>query len=311
MIEPNQNLARNPKTPHSLTIIGFIAAFVVVLVSLVLWKKMQTAQQVVVGPTSQIEPGVSWHEFDLPGGDGSRKLWIYTPSIPPTGKLPCIFIAPAGSTCLTGNAFTPDDQPEHMPYVHAGFIVVAYSLDGNLAQNANDYQFQTAAAAFSAAHFGLDNEQAAVAYSLRTYPQIDTHRLYVAGHSSAGTMALLAAENDPRIAACVAYAPVGDLASRYSQSDIDKFSSVIPNCQDVLSEASPLTNASRLHCPVFIFHADDDDTVLTSNVSTFMNELHKTNDRIYYASVPTGGHYYSMRNQGIPEGIYWLTHGLK
>ena len=53
----------------------------------------------------------------------------------PPGKhapksLPCVLIAPAGSTCWRAWTLGDGDSPEHMPYVKAGYAVLAYELDG-------------------------------------------------------------------------------------------------------------------------------------------------------------------------------------
>ena len=59
---------------------------------------------------------------------GASKLWIYEPE--GSEKRPCILIAPAGSTLMEGMSLGEEDQDEHVPYVQAGFVVIAYSLDG-------------------------------------------------------------------------------------------------------------------------------------------------------------------------------------
>ena len=59
------------------------------------------------------------------------------------------------------------------------------------------------------ARFGVSDGLTALDAALAKYPQIDPKRVYVAGHSSAGTLALqLAAAAPDRLKACVAFAPI-------------------------------------------------------------------------------------------------------
>ena len=233
----------------------------------------QGHSSVVVGQTKSLGAGVVWHEVDLPGGDGTRTLWVYLPSTPTTAKVPCIFIAPAGSTCLDGMPLAEDDRAEHLPYVRAGYAVVAYSLDGASTDHNSAASEIQAIEAFRDAHAGLDNEKAAVDYAIASIPQIDTKRLYTAGHSSAGTMALLAAENDRRLVGCIAYAPRCDVSSALDKGEREALTSRIDGFNQFLSNCSPTTKATSICCPVFLFHADDDQSIPTEDVEEFASKL--------------------------------------
>ncbi len=61
--------------------------------------------------------------YGTPAGANSR-FWIYLPEkqVPPA-SLPCILICGAGSTMLSGMKLGDGDEPEHLPYVQAGFAV--------------------------------------------------------------------------------------------------------------------------------------------------------------------------------------------
>jgi len=93
-------------------------------------------------------------------------------------------------------------DPEHLPYIRAGFAVVAFDTDGALAKpdDVTYEQVQVAATAFKHAEAGVLNARQAIDYVLKMVPAIDPKRLYSAGHSSAGRISLLVAESDPRIA---------------------------------------------------------------------------------------------------------------
>jgi dipeptidyl aminopeptidase/acylaminoacyl peptidase len=198
------------------------------------------------------------------------------------------------------------DRPEHLPYVRAGFAVVSYELDGALADDSpTDEQVEAAYEAFKGAEAGVANARAAIDYALAKIPQIDRERLYVAGHSSAATLALLVAEREPRVKACAAFASVTDIEARLGPRVV-KALSVLPGFGEFIHEYSPLTHASELTCPLFVFGADDDDVVQPSQPALFAAAAAKVNRNVTYVHVPTGGHYDSMIKEGVPRAVEWL-----
>ena len=171
--------------------------------------------------SEMVEPGVKAERVILntrrgtPGFVGN-KLCIYTP----LGRhkyhsLGCIFIAPAGARMYAGMTISPGDEKEHLPYVRAGYAVTALEIDGEETPGAvNRVGMESAYKQFSAAEGGLVNGKNAIEYVLAKVPEVDPQRLYVAGHSSAATFALLFAEHEPRVKGCIAYAPLADLFAR-------------------------------------------------------------------------------------------------
>src|SRR5262249_41924296 len=248
---------------------------------------------------------VTVHEVTLNRQGVPMRLWVYLPTKAPADKkLPMVLIAAAGSSLYHGMALADGDRREHVPYVQEGFAVVAYELDGPI-RGRSEAQIAEAIDAFRKANEGVDNAKAAIDYALAKVPQVDSRRIYAVGHSSAATLALQVAEQDERVAACVAFAPavsVGDwlapLAAALDQRQ--------PGTMDVLRRAAPDANAARLNAPTMLFYAADDDVVPTAKIATFANELRKTNPNVKLITVPSGGHYASMIKQGIPTAIAWL-----
>jgi hypothetical protein len=89
-------------------------------------------------PPREIEPGVTVREVRLgppdpiaggfPGHCG--KLWLYLPTGEHAlGSLPCILIVGAGATLYSGMKLGDSDVPEHLPYVRAGYAVLAYEVE--------------------------------------------------------------------------------------------------------------------------------------------------------------------------------------
>ncbi|HVV99346.1 MAG TPA: prolyl oligopeptidase family serine peptidase [Planctomycetaceae bacterium] len=222
-------------------------------------------------------------------------------------SLPCVLIAPAGSNLLTGMHETMDDHVEQMPYLNAGYVVVGYSLDGAVSPNASDQDMAFAYSHFAGACAGLVNARNALEFVLARIPSVDPERIYVAGHSSAGTLALLFAEHEPRIKGCIAYAPAADVETRLAPVLNDRNSvRLLKGVQAFAKRSSPKTHAARMNCPVFLFHARDDSNVPISDTRAFAQLLQTSGKQAVMFEVATGDHYDSMIQQGIPQGIAWL-----
>lgn len=255
-----------------------------------------------------IEKGVMLYEVPLDMGGDARKLWVYLPENIPAGtKLPCVLIAPAGTRLFDGMQLGNSDRPEHLPYVRAGFAVVVYELSGPIADPNSDAAVVKGAKEFYTAQAGLVNARAALDYIQQQIPQIDSQKIYSAGHSSAGTLSLLLAENEPRIKACIAYAPIVDLPKALGNEFLNDVGPMIaPDYRDFITRSSPAQNVAKLKVPTFIFHAADDDISATEEISPFVSNLQTSNNQVTFVNVPSGGHYDSMIQVGVPQAIEWL-----
>ncbi len=265
-----------------------------------------------LGPARTVVPGVDFREVLLPvAGDKpghAGKLYVFLPQGSHAPKsLPCVFIAPAGAISFTGMGLGAEDQREQIPYAEAGFVVVAYEIDGQVpdTDNPTDSQILEAIQQYWASGAGMVNARNAIEFALAKIPEVDPHRLYTAGHSSAGIQSLLLAENDARIKGCLAYAPVVDLASHVSEA-LPIYRQSFKDFDTLLKLASPREGESRLRCPVFLFHAMDDDVVPVSESTGLADRLQREGRTVDMKTASSGGHYDSMISQGIPAGIAWL-----
>jgi dienelactone hydrolase len=261
-------------------------------------------QEVVIGP-GHARPGV-------PPGHGMT-MWLYLPTGQHApGSLPCVLIAPAGSIVITGNELSESgagDHPEHLPWARAGFAVLAYGLDGALpdAAQGDVATIRQASAAFHAARAGLTNAEVALAWLAARVPEVDPNRVYAAGHSSAGATALLLAEHDPRINACVAFGPRSDVEGNFNFAQkIMLRGGGISWLDEFFTAYNPKNHAAELRGPVFLFHARDDTVVPVSETEAFAAELQRLGKRVNLVTVPTGGHYEGMIAEGVPRAIEWL-----
>ena len=253
----------------------------------------------------QLEPGVSFGEAILPRTDGSRsKLWVYLPTPRPKGELPCILIAPAGTPLIHGNDVGEGSRPEHLPYVRAGFAVVAYDLDGIPGENPTDERLAAAIRDFKDAEFGVANARVALDFALVRL-KADPKQIFVAGHSSAATLALQVAAAEPRVKKCIAYAPCVNLKARLGKG-LAEIDPAIPGIQDAILAASPDKNIAAIRIPTFLFHARDDSNVPFEETARYAEALRKINPAVTFVAADSGDHYDSMIQRGIPAGIRWL-----
>lgn len=267
------------------------------------------------GPAAMIAPGVMRSEVVWGNGTGigqppgaDSRLWVYLPaSATEPGSLPCVLITAAGSTMLEGMDLGAGDQPEHLPYVQAGFAVVAFELDG-ASGDGDEVQRYTA---FRAANAGLVNARNALEYTLSKVPQVNPRQIFSAGHSSAASLALLFAEHEPRLAGCVAYAPCIDLKARMPAVLVRGMGSAMPHLAEFIVQSSPRTHEQRLSCPVMIFHAADDTNVPVATSREFVQRMQAAGKDVTLKEVPSGEHYDSMIEQGIPAGIAWMKEHLR
>jgi len=250
------------------------------------------------GAPQTISPGVLRYEVKLgekkdgrydPPGHGGR-LWLYLPEGEHAqASLPCVLIAPAGSRGNHGMLLTVDDEAEHTPYVRAGIAVVAYEVDG--AEPNPEEVSEEAEEHFRAAMCGLVNARIAMEWALASAPEVNAQAIYVAGHSSAASIAFLVAAYEPRVAGVLAYAA----ASYHGRLD-----------ESLASRLSPIDNAPRVRCPVYLFHSRQDGNCPLSEAEALARALEATNQDVRFVVVKTGDHFKSMIEQGLPAGVGWL-----
>lgn len=257
-----------------------------------------------LGNPKKIADGVLRYESTLKRGNNVSKVWIYVPEKAKQEKLPCVLIAPAGSRLVDGASLGEGSQAEHLPYVKAGFVVVAYDIDGDPKDESDEATLE-AVTAFKNSNAGLINQKNALDYALEKVSSINADKIYVAGHSSAATHALLVAANEPRVKGVIAYAPATNI-EKFLGENLEVFDEYVNGLKGFLAQSSPINNTEKIKVPVFLFHAKDDSTVSIKMTEEFAEKLKKTNSDVTFIKAEKGDHYFSMINQGIPRGIEWL-----
>lgn len=258
------------------------------------------------GPAKSITGGVKRHEVKLVRDGVPMTIWAYLPANKTEGKLPCIFIAPAGSRMVHGMPLEEGDSKEHIPFAEAGFAVVAYTMDGAIRdEDFNNNNLVTAAVrAYKNSGAGLENARTAIDYALAKLP-VDPNRLAMSGHSSAATHALYVARVDPRIKACISFAPCIDV-QKWIAPLMPTLKPAFPDYPAFIEGTSPKQHTEGPTCPVFLFNAKDDEVIKFKDVSDYAAELTKVNPKVKFVDGGRGGHYDPMVERGIPAAIDWL-----
>jgi len=267
------------------------------------------------GPLAPIDPqvhsttislGAQGGFYSSPGMGGKLILYL-PPGQHQPQSLACILITGAGSDLLTGMTLSEEDEPEHLPYVEAGFAVLAYELDGpNLDDSGDAEAMKPAYEAFKASRAGLVNARNALEYVLAKVPEVNPKKIFAAGHSSAATHALLFAEHEPRLAGVIAYAPAVNLPKRFGLL-LRVLATEMPGVVDFATQSSPHTHRERLKCPTFLFHAEDDSTCPIAETKALKKQLEKQGTDVTLVTADSGDHYDSMIDEGIPSAIEWLS----
>jgi len=269
------------------------------------------------GQGREIVPGVTFHSVRVgssstqPGatlGQGMT-LWLYLPEGKhEPGTLPCVLIAPAGTILLTGIGLADGDRPEHIPFARAGFAVLAYELDGPISDEemTRPSSLKRACESFLAARCGLTNAKVALDWLNRQVPEVDKSRIFTAGHSSAGTMALLLVENEPRIRACAAFNAPADTGKNFDEGIKGQFRTIVPQLDEFFTTYNPIRHAEQIKVPLFLFNSLEDTVVSADSTRSFAETLKGLKKQVVVEIVPTGDHHASMIEEGIPLAIKWF-----
>jgi dipeptidyl aminopeptidase/acylaminoacyl peptidase len=258
------------------------------------------------GTTRELANGVTVREVALDRQGTPMTVWIYRPAASATGRRPVILIAPAGTPLIWGMKLSDGDRAEHLPWAEHGYMVVAYSLDGAVEDREDAAAIEIGVRAFVRANTGLDNSRAALDLALASEPRADPDRVYTVGHSSAATLALRAGAELPRVRAIVAFNGVADVDAHVTPF-LDPIRQMEPLAPARLHASSPIAHLDALRTkPVFLFHSTEDVVVPVAESEKLAEAMKPLPDQSRVLIVPTGDHYRSMLEQGLPAAMTWL-----
>lgn len=219
---------------------------------------------------------------------------------------PCVIIAPPGSDLLSGVFADDKGTAEALRWSAAGYVVIVLHVTIGAQVKDTDAAYQRQAYDwFRLRRAGLSDVENALAFIHQELPQVDPERVAIVGKGSAGTLALLAAESNPAIKACVAFAPCVDVAL-LRKDDIPRIEPKLPGVAKFCRDSSPINHVDRVQCPLFVFQADDDTVMPLAETVRFVDAAKDKQKVVEFVRVPTGGHDQAVVDEGIPRAMRWL-----
>jgi dipeptidyl aminopeptidase/acylaminoacyl peptidase len=217
------------------------------------------------------------HDVTLPGSGATVGGVLYRPDA--AEPRPAVVVLHGWQPAGTNGAALV--EPRARAYAGAGYVALALSLRGWPPSGGVD-------------DCGLrqpDDVARAVEW-LRALPGVAADRVAIVGFSQGGQVALLAAANDARLAAVVAYYPVTDVArwkTTTANADIPGYVTTV--CEPGGAAArSPLLRASAIAAPVLLVHGDADARVPTEQSQLMRDALAAAGRRVELVLVPGAQH---------------------
>ena len=134
-----------------------------------------------------VTPPAGVSEVTYTSGGLKLKAWVNRPAAGEAPKPAVVFLH-------GGFAFDAQDWDQCQPFRDAGFVTMTPILRGENGQPGSYTLF-----------YDEVDDALAAAEALAATPGVDPNRIYVAGHSAGGTLAMLAAMTSPRFKACAAF----------------------------------------------------------------------------------------------------------
>jgi dipeptidyl aminopeptidase/acylaminoacyl peptidase len=172
-----------------------------------------------------------------------RKLlaWIAIP--PGKGPHPALLYAHGGF------ALASEDFEDVRPFVRAGYVVMTPAWRG---ENGNPGDFEMA-------YGEVDDAVAALDY-LAKRPEVDKKRLFAAGHSAGGTIAMLLAESTSSLRGAASCGGFPDVRSALQQFNQPLQKEAPYDWRDAQEGElrSPARYLADLNCPLYLFDSDQE-----------------------------------------------------
>jgi dienelactone hydrolase len=189
-------------------------------------------------------PPAGVQELQYQSGGLTLTAWVDGPAKRPAGGP----LKPAVLYLHSGFAFAKEDWEEAKPFRDAGFVTMVPILRGENGQPGN----------FTLFYDEVDDAVAA-GEALAKTPGVDPNRIYVAGHSAGGTLAMLAAMTSKRFKACASLAGSPDQGKFLQYEPVDP--PFDPENAREIEMRSPLAYPKSFKCPVRVYYGDEEGPV--------------------------------------------------
>jgi dipeptidyl aminopeptidase/acylaminoacyl peptidase len=189
-------------------------------------------------PFGPVDPPQDATEVTYPSGTFKLKAWV---NRPPAGAPP----KPAVLCLHGGFAFDQEDWEQCQPFRDAGFVTMTPVLRGENGQPGSYTMF-----------YDEVDDVVAAAEALAATPGVDPNRVFVAGHSVGGTLAMLGAMTSKRFKGCASFSGSPDQVKWVAGDDI-----VVPFNRDDMTEMamrSPLAYPKSFKCPARLYWGDEE-----------------------------------------------------
>ncbi|MEM7385231.1 MAG: DUF4190 domain-containing protein [Verrucomicrobiota bacterium] len=244
------------------------------------------------------------------GPGGSMSFRVYLPAKEGMRGIPCVLVAPAGTNLMSGADLDPlTDRSYHkeaLPYAEAGMAAILYSIDGPGERRATGEKVIDSYERFRDSGAGVINGRNAFYFACRRLPMIDPDAIFSAGHSSAGTLALLLAAHEPQLAGSLAYCGAPDVEKHLQEVIDDRGAFLFEGLRGFSRRSSPRTHLAHMNRPLFLFFSRDDSMRPIADGEKFIREAREAGVSVDVKIVEEGDHYQSMIREGIPAGIDWI-----
>jgi dipeptidyl aminopeptidase/acylaminoacyl peptidase len=196
----------------------------------------------------------------------------------------------------------------YIPYVREaiarGYVVIAPEYRGSIGYGERHYD------AIDYGGAEVDDVVSAVDVLRRRYPEVDCHRVGIIGWSHGGLITMLSVFRNPgAFRAAAAIVPVTNLIDRVERKGVEKQLSLIDPAHrvfgagpetrpDIYKERSPLFQVDKLHIPLLVHVAKNDQDVEFEEDMPLVEALRTLKPQLAVTKVydhPVGGHTFDRR----------------
>ena len=202
----------------------------------------QVAQRADTDTPVEAPPRGVFDVVQYPSPSGDLAAYV-TPDNGDGQRRPAIIWMTGGDTSTIGDVWSPSDPSNDQSaraFREAGIVMMFPSLRGG---NRNPGEHE--------ALYGEVQDVLAAADWLAQQPHVDPQRIYLGGHSTGGTLALLTSEASGRFRAVFSFGPV----SRFD-NDYSRYLGAVFDDQRELDLRSPGLWLGSITSPTFVFEGD-------------------------------------------------------